>query len=240
MLADTFQKTVPRRSPSEQYAIGLRRKTYVLFMIAAALVLGAGAYAIGQAGSQISQDRLFNELTAALTAEESRRVDTTAISQSFRTMQTHLMIATMVVLAVMWCLALVFIEKVVKPIEHIGAAADKIAKGQLNALDAIHSTGEVGQITALIHDMAMNLQEVLLLVWNHTGRNRQRLELMTDMLRHYSDGDALPDKFMERFNRLSRDVEELQRFIEAFDFYDVRLTYGKALAAGDGETLVPS
>lgn len=240
MLADTFRKNFPRRVTKGHHVIGLRRKTYVLFLLATAFVLTAGAYAIGQTGSQTTQDRLITNLTATLTAEESSRVDTAVISQSLRTMQTHLMVITVVVLVVMVSLALVFIEKIAKPIDQVGAAADKIAKGQLDALGSINSSGEVGKIADFMHDMAMDLQEILLLVWNHTGRNRQGLEHMSEMLRQHSNGDRLPDEFMERLTSLSREVEDLQRFIEAFDYYDVRLTHGKALAASDRETPVPS
>ncbi|CAB5115935.1 hypothetical protein D3OALGA1CA_2271 [Olavius algarvensis associated proteobacterium Delta 3] len=240
MRADTFRKRLTRRSPNAHRAMGLRQKTYMLFLVAAAIVLGAGVYAIDQTGSQTTRDRLIRDLTTTLSAEESQRVNTTAIVESVRRVQQHLMVATAAVLVVMLALVLAFIKKVIKPIDQVGEAADRIAKGQLGALAPIDDNGEVGKIAEHINDMAMNLQEILLMVWNHTGRNRQRLELMTEMLRQHSNGDSLPDEFVERLRVLSTEVEDLQRFVEAFDYYDVRLTCGKTLAASDRETPVPS
>jgi len=240
VLVDTFRKKATRSEPNTPRTPGLRRKAYMVFLVAAAVILAVGAYAVGQAGSRMPQSRLISDLTATLTVEGDQQVETAAIIQSFRTMQKVLIAATACVLAVMLAVVLVFIEKVAKPIDQMGEAAGKIAKGQLNALAPMDSSGEVGRIADMIHDMAMNLQEILLLVWNHTGRNRQRLELMAEMLKQHSNGNGLPEGFSERLTAVRKEVEELQRFVEAFDYYDVRLQYGKAQAASDRETPVPS
>jgi len=240
VLADTIHKNVPTDRHRVSRADGLRRKAYLVFLVAAIAILALGAYAIGQAGNHIHQTRLISDITATLTAEEIKRVDTTAITRSFRTMQTYLVVLTAGVLFVMLAAILVFIEKVAKPIDQMGAAADKIARGQLSALAPVDGNGEIGRIADLINDMAMNLQEILLLVWNYTGRNRQRLEGMAEMLKRHSNGDALPEGFAERLTVLQREVEDLQSFVEAFDYYDIRLAYGKAQAATDRKTPVPS
>ncbi len=213
---------------------GFQRKTIFLFLLALGLVMGVCAVMINQAGSDAARQQLVDSLTAGLPAAQAPRLDTSAVQQVLRDFQYRLGAAAAVFFAALLGVMLIAVRKVAKPIDELGHSAELIAGGQLEGIPPTPAYAEITKIATLINDLAMNLQEILLLTWNHTGEHREGLERLSDVLKQPGNGAMVADCRAE-VDVLRRQVEEMRKMVKAFDLYDVRISDTAVLTAMDGE-----
>lgn len=92
-----------------------------------------------------------------------------------------------------------------------------------------------GRIGANINELALNLQEVLLLVWNLSHQDLEALNRISRRLDSGSAGELQRSQADLEFIR--RDLEEMQEIVRQFEFFNVVLRDEKLLAKPEPATL---
>jgi len=85
-----------------------------------------------------------------------------------------------------------------------------------------------GRIGANLNELALNLQEVLLLIWNLSHQDLEALDRVAVRLGREPNGDHRPIKNDLEFIR--KDLEEMQDIVRQFEFFNVVLRNEKLLA----------
>jgi methyl-accepting chemotaxis protein len=124
---------------------------------------------------------------------------------------------------------LVFMHRIIKPLDEIGRATFKMAHGQLDELVPVREPNEIGKIGESINDLAIDLQEILLHVWNHTRQDIVLMERIAPILSSQPVVNGLPAQFKENFYLVKQDIEDMRDMVKAFNYYHVRLEEEKVL-----------
>ena len=234
MSADHPQKDVTPPTGQAGKPVGFQLKILLLSLLLLGLVGVSCAILIIQAGSSHSQQRLADSLTAQLPGVQARYLDMTVFNHTFRDLQYRLTALSALLVFTLVGGIFIMVRKVAKPIDEIGQAAESITGGHLDVVLPDHTFMEITKVGSLIQDLAMNLQEVLLLTWNHTVEQRESLQRLADVLAQTGNGTMAPECRAEIAD-LSRKVENMRAMVRAFDFYDVRLSEATLLSASDSE-----
>ncbi|MGD9358937.1 MAG: hypothetical protein PVH85_08700, partial [Desulfobacterales bacterium] len=80
-----------------------------------------------------------------------------------------------------------------------------------------------------INDLAIDLQEILLHVWNHTRQDIVLMERIAPILSSQPVVNGLPAQFKENFYLVKQDIEDMRDMVKAFNYYHVRLEEEKVL-----------
>ena len=140
---------------------------------------------------------------------------------------------TLLMLAVLSALYIFVAHRILHPLENTAAAAGRIADGRLDTTVPVQDRDEIGRIGELFNDMGVNLQELLLLVWNQTG---SALDALEDIHRQLEDPQAAPMKKVihTHLDSARQNLGTMQTVARSFDLYDVLLTGHKAVARDEG------
>jgi HAMP domain-containing protein len=140
--------------------------------------------------------------------------------------------AAAAVLALLLCAEaaalLVFRAQVLKPLAEVQGATRQMTDGHLDHLSRIQRKDEIGRLGETVNDLAVNMQEVLLFVWNHSQESRELLE------RAAQRADAPPDsELAEDFEKLREENESLKDIVTSFSYFEIRLEHERMLAESD-------
>jgi len=232
--ADHHNIGVTRQTGPTVKPAGFQRKIMLLCLLGLGLVIGSCAVLLIQAGSNQSQQLLIDNLTAQLPGAQARNLDMAVVNQTFRDLQYRLTVISAVLVFTLAGGILIIIRKVAKPIDEMGQAAELIAGGPLDVILPDRTFAEIRKVGLLVNDLAMNLQEILLLTWNHTVEHRESLQRLADVLAQPDNG-IMATACRTEIAVLSRKVENMRAMVKAFDFYDVRLSEATLLSASDSE-----
>ncbi len=204
----------------------LRRKIRIGFMLAALLTLLTGGGLIIQLTGFDRGAPFVPPLTA--TVEDGGH------EQLLMRVRYGLTGGTFLALAALGTLYIFIVRYILHPLEHTASAARQMVDGRLDATVPIQDTDEIGRIGELFNDMGVNLQELLLLVWNQTGSALNALDGIHQQLE--SRQTAPQEKVIRSHLQSARqNLGTMQTVAQSFDLYDVLLTGHKAVA---GEELV--
>ncbi len=216
---DTTAPALGRRTKS------LRRRIQAGFLLAVLLTLLTGG-----------------GLTIQLTGVEGRSpfaaLETAAANQQegpeelMMRVRYALMGGTCLALAVLCALYIFIVRCILHPLEHTATAARRMVDGRLDTTVPIQEADEIGHIGELFNDMGVNLQELLLLVWNQTG---SALKSLDGIHRQLENQQAAPGEIDIRAHLQSaqQNLGTMQTVARSFDLYDVLLTGRKAVAMED-------
>lgn len=141
-------------------------------------------------------------------------------------------LAAIAVLALLLCIQtvalLVFQAHVLKPLAGAQAAAKQMTDGHLDRLHRIDRADEIGRLAETVNDLAVNMQEVLLFVWNHSQESRELLERIAGR------AAALHDAVLaEDVERLREENDSLKDIVTSFSYFEIRLEHERMLAESD-------
>jgi methyl-accepting chemotaxis protein len=122
-----------------------------------------------------------------------------------------------------------FMQRVIKPLDEIGETTFKMAHGHLDELVPVRDRNEIGKIGELINDLAIDLQEILLHVWNHTRQDIILMERIAATMSSQPGGKGMPAEIKEDFYLVKQDIEDMRDMVKAFNYYHVRLDEEKVL-----------
>ena len=205
--------------------ISLRRKIQAGFLLAALMTVLTGG------GLTVLLTGAVPELPFSLLDKPAEAADGSHERLLLR-MRCWLAGGLLLVIASLAALYMFIVRRIVHPLECTAAAARQMVNGRLDAAVPVHDTHEIGCIGEMVNDMGVNLQELVLLVWNQTGSILQTIERIRIQLDspqpEETGGEIQADLQSVRHN-----LGTLQSVVQSFDLYDVRLTGRKAVALED-------
>ncbi len=143
-----------------------------------------------------------------------------AAAPVLETYQRRMLLATAAVYLVFILCGVMFIQRVLLPLHRIREKAREIAGGNLHQLVEGRDETRLGHLGSIINDIAMNLQEVLLLAWTHARRNASAAEEIADGCGgNIGEADS-------RLRDIAEDLRVMQALVQEYDFYHVQLTSG--------------
>ena len=125
--------------------------------------------------------------------------------------------------------ALLFFQaQVLKPLAGAQAAARQMTDGHLDRLHRIDRADEIGRLAETVNDLAVNMQEVLLFVWNHSQESRELLERIAERA-------AAPQTsaLAEDIERMREENDSLKDIVTSFSYFEIRLEHERMLAESD-------
>ncbi|OQX25588.1 MAG: hypothetical protein BWK80_14840 [Desulfobacteraceae bacterium IS3] len=126
-----------------------------------------------------------------------------------------------------------FIRNIIEPLEEVLSAACKITEGYLKETVPIRNKDEIGKIGEQINALSVNLQEILLHVWNHSRDS-------ADILKRISNGD-IPSDMAHDIAAVRHSMEEMQSMVKTFEYYDIRMDEDRLMAEeAPNRTLPPA
>jgi len=120
--------------------------------------------------------------------------------------------------------------KIARPMETMAATAGRMAEGYLGATIPDHLPNEIGRVGASVNSLAVNFQEVLILVWNQTEDAISKIRRTSHQMTTGGDGHVAPD-IVEELKSARQDLETMQMMVRSFDLYDVAITDNDVLTA---------
>jgi uncharacterized membrane protein YtjA (UPF0391 family) len=123
---------------------------------------------------------------------------------------------------------------VLKPLAEINAVTKLMTDGCLDGLNRIRRNDEIGRLGETINDLAMNMQEVLLFVWNHSQENRALMQEIGEQL----DACACTQvdtrtAVQEELAKMRQADEDLKAIVLTFSYFEIRLEHERMLAESD-------
>jgi len=120
--------------------------------------------------------------------------------------------------------------RIARPMEKMAVAAGRMAEGCLGATIPDHLSNEIGQIGASVNGLAVNFQEVLILVWNQTEEAITKIRRIIRQMKPGCDEHVSPD-IMVNLKSARQDLETMQMMVRSFDLYDVAINDSDVLTA---------
>lgn len=121
-----------------------------------------------------------------------------------------------------------FIRNIVEPLEHVLTAVRKITEGNLDTTVPIRNSDEIGKIGEQINALSVNIQEILLHVWNHS----RDAAVFLERIEHYVRSSEGNPSDTERDIALIRNsMEEMQNMVKTFEYYDIRMDDDRLVGA---------
>lgn len=212
----------------------LRKRLLIYFFLIIFVTFSVGLQLIFEVGSPRLKEQISHSISSQYEDQEAAEPDMAGVGTILTRLQHRMMLIMGIVLVCVVATMFVFIRNIVEPLDAMGKAARRITEGHLDETVPIRCQDEIGKIGELINDLAINLQEVLLHVWNHTCQDIVLMDHIAEII-HAQPVDIMPDKVKEKFDFVRKDIEEMQEIVKAFDYYNIRFE-GDSLISGDSET----
>lgn len=126
---------------------------------------------------------------------------------------------------------LFFQRNVLVPLEKICATTQLMTEGHLETPIQIRAGDEIGKVADLINDQAINMQEILLFIWNYTRHNFELLDdISVRMEQDDSDSPEALTKLKEDVAHIREGSEDLQSIVTSFSYFEIKLEDEKMLS----------
>ncbi|MCP4694525.1 MAG: methyl-accepting chemotaxis protein [Desulfobacterales bacterium] len=203
----------------------LRKRLLIYFMLVVFVSFSVGLQLIYEVGSDDLLERITESVRGRLPENVRDDADISGIADILGQLQKRMMLVMAIVLICIVATLFVFIKNIVTPLDEIRRVAKKMADGYLDEMVPVTTKDEIGKIADLINDLAINLQEVLIHLWRHTGQDIELLDQVVETIR--SDrGDALSPDIGKNIDLVRQDIEDMQDMVKDFKFYDIHLDEG--------------
>jgi nitrate/nitrite-specific signal transduction histidine kinase len=122
-----------------------------------------------------------------------------------------------------------FHHYVLQPLSALLTATRQMTDGHLDSLIRIARKDEIGRLGESINDLTVNMQEVLLFIWNHSQQSRELLEHTT---RQLDTPDSLSTA-RDDLEKMWQNNEDLRAIVLSFSYFEIRLEHERMLADSD-------
>ena len=224
------------KNDADYAAPQLGKKMWFYFSLIIIFTLPLIASLIYEVGSKRLQAQIEESIagpvnTALLSAPvpAPRTSESGDVGRILKRLQNRMILVMSAVFVAVLGAIFLFMHRVIKPLDEIGKAAFKMAHGRLDEPVPVRDRNEIGKIGELINDLAIDLQEILLHVWNHTRQDIILMERMAVNMSSQSGGNGMPADIKEDFYFVKQDIEDMRDMVKAFNFYHVRLAEEKVL-----------
>jgi methyl-accepting chemotaxis protein len=134
---------------------------------------------------------------------------------------------TILIVSVMVIVWYYFHKFILYPLDRMNEVVEQIGHGKLDKTITIRAPLEIKRLSESINDLSVNLQEILLFIWNQTEISLYCLDINEVENNDYK-------KITEGINAVKQNMLELQKMISTFVLYDVCL-YKKRVLDGSGK-----
>lgn len=162
--------------------------------------------------------------------EQSQNKD---IRNIISAIQQGIVVFTTLILCMFGIIWYYFIYFILAPLIHMKDVAEQIGHGQLNQTIDIKAPLEIQRLSESINDLSVNLQEILLFVWNQTEVSLRCLNI--DEIENYNS-----EKIINAINTVKQNMIDLQKMISTYVLYDVRLDHKKVLDGSESNSIQES
>ncbi len=208
-----------------------RRKSLVYFSLLVLLTFSVGMAFIFRVDKGHLHVRISEVIASQFPDHEKNLFDTREVIQILEKIQHHMMLVMFIVFLCVTAVMFVFIRNIVRPLDKMSVAAKRMADGHLDETVPTQAPYEICVVGELINDLAANLQEILLHVWNHAQHTMVLLDQISKKTRSQSDTSLMPTEIVADFECVRQDIEKMQAMVEAFEFYNIKLEKGKVVAS---------
>ena len=125
---------------------------------------------------------------------------------------------------------LYFRSYIIRPLTEIQVASRLMAEGHLETLNYVKRADEIGSLGENINDLAINMQEVLLFVWNHSQSSRDLLENIAQDLDFSLEAERYGPEIEDAESRVEKDIrkmhrnnEDLKSIVMSFSYFEIKL-----------------
>ncbi len=168
------------------------------------------------------------KLTSALKGAGVDRTTALAIESLYSESRERTAFKALAAVTLLFLAAAVFpvlvIRGIYRRLDAMAESAARAAMGELDETVRAEPYDEIGAIGQSINDFSANLQEVLLLLWNHTQTCLSKLN--SSRAERGSNPPSLAE-LEEKLQCVRQELEDMRSMIRSFDFYNVRLEDGK-------------
>ena len=134
------------------------------------------------------------------------------------------------IIAVAGSVFLLLNRRIARPLEKTAAAAGRMADGHLETTMPVSAPNEIGRIGESVNGLAVNFQEMLILVWNQTDNALARIR-RTSLKMTPNDSNGNIDEMKAELTSARQDLENMRMMVRTFDLYEVAITEKDRLAA---------
>ncbi|MHC4455607.1 MAG: HAMP domain-containing protein [Planctomycetota bacterium] len=205
------------------------KKIWIYLSLAILSALTLGGVLIYEVGSDHLRGQLPANIVGQLPEPDKEPADISEIGGILKRLQNRIILVTSVIFLAVIVGIFFLIRNVIKPLDEMGRAAFKMAHGNLDQVVPVRSRSEIGKIGELINDLAIDLQEILLHVWNHTRQDIVLLDRIAAIMNSQPGGNGMPQEIREDFYFVRQDIEDMRDMVKAFNYYNVRLHEEKVL-----------
>ncbi len=146
-------------------------------------------------------------------------------------------VSVLVLLFLLLCTLVVamicFQQYVLKPLTEVNAVTRLMIDGHFDTLNRIKRQDEIGRLSESINDMVINMQEVLLFVWNHSRQTKDALERITGSLDASPEAEEILPALHDDLREAYDNNEDLRSIVMSFRYFDIKLEQEKMLADSD-------
>jgi methyl-accepting chemotaxis protein len=169
-------------------------------------------------------EQVLKALSGVSSDQTTIQKATSDIVSTFKQLQYKIFWVILVCLAGNAILFFLMIRNMVSRLEDVTKIADKIAKGHLNEAVPIYQYDEIGIIGRVVNEVVVNLQEILLLLWNQA---QNCLGYLDHLDGKNEKNNKTSNNLDERLQQMRHSLEDMQTMIRSFDFYGVYFEDGK-------------
>ncbi|WPD20779.1 MAG: HAMP domain-containing protein [Candidatus Electrothrix scaldis] len=147
-----------------------------------------------------------------------------------------------VLLSIQAAAMLYFLRHIIRPLTEIQAASRLMADGHLETSNYVKRSDEIGSLGENINDLAVNMQEVLLFVWNHSQSSRDLLENIAQNLNFSLEkergGTKIKGGVQKDIIKMHRNNEDLKSIVMSFSYFEIKLEDEKMVSDYQQESAV--
>ena len=123
-----------------------------------------------------------------------------------------------------------FIRYFVTPMDKMAVVAHRITEGNLGESFQLHRCTEISRLGESYNDLSINLQEIILLVWNLTRDSLAHLDRVIKNDADHPDG-VISMPIRQDLMFIREEFQAMEDMILSFDLYDVHIDGNRAIAA---------
>lgn len=212
------------------------RKTHIYVWLFSILVLivplfiGAG-FAL-RLGSDDFQDRIISTVSSQLSISIEEGIERQPVKLLLRKIQIPLLSILLFIFAGSALALTLFYRYLIQPMDQMALTARRIIEGNLDISMPKNSCYEVNELGQSFNDLATNLQEIILLVWNYIQDSSRTLDRMIKN-EHLEGQKKIPLPVQQDLMVIREKVRTIEQVICSFDLYDVRITDQRAMAGSN-------
>jgi len=203
-----------------------------LFSFLALIVpLFVGAGLVLQLNSDDFQARIIAAISSQLHTPLGE-IDRQPVKVLLQEIQIPLLSILVFILAGSGLALTLFYRYLLHPMDQMAVTARRIIEGNLDLSMPEYSCYEVNELGRSFNDLSMNLQEVILLVWNYLRDSSKVIDRMIEDETLQGKGE-MPQSMRQDLTAIRGEMRTIEQVITSFDLYDVQIIDQRAMAGSN-------